>query len=180
MTERTDIGKPRMDFLERFSRPDSMTKLSDSNHLEVTMSVPRMFAVFLLLISFGSTPLLAELVSGPGEGNKLDKLKVFVTDAGIGISPENQAKLFKPFYRVKDDKARHVPGTGLGLYLCLSIVKLHGGSIDVSSAPGSGSTFTITVPGIIAAPTDASSVTDAQTNGLRRAQRYRETVSAAA
>lgn len=54
------------------------------------MSAARMFAVFMLLISFGSKPLLAELASGPGEGNKLDQLKVFVA-AGESAGKELDA-----------------------------------------------------------------------------------------
>ena len=54
------------------------------------MSVTRVFVGFILLLSFGSTPLLADLVSGPGEGNKLDKLKVFVA-AGESAGKELDA-----------------------------------------------------------------------------------------
>jgi len=69
-----------------------------------------------------------------------------VTDTGIGISPENQRLLFQPFTQVDSSLARRHEGTGLGLALTRRLVELHGGTIAVHSAPGQGSTFTVTMP----------------------------------
>jgi signal transduction histidine kinase len=63
-----------------------------------------------------------------------------VTDSGIGISPEKLEQIFTPFYT---DKNR---GTGLGLAIAKSIVDKHQGTITVSSRPGEGSTFRLTLP----------------------------------
>ena len=68
-----------------------------------------------------------------------------VQDSGIGIAPEEQSRLFKPYSRLNADRQRH-PGLGLGLALAKQVVELHGGNIWVESAPGKGSTFSFTIP----------------------------------
>jgi signal transduction histidine kinase len=75
-----------------------------------------------------------------------DLLQVSVTDQGPGIAPEDQARLFRKFKRVAGEGTKLVPGTGLGLYICKSIVEAQGGTIWVDSAPGEGATFLYTVP----------------------------------
>jgi signal transduction histidine kinase len=67
-----------------------------------------------------------------------------VTDTGIGISPEHQANVFDRFFRV--DPARGVSGAGLGLAITRSICTAHGGTVELDSAPGRGSTFRIRLP----------------------------------
>jgi len=69
-----------------------------------------------------------------------------VVDHGIGIPNEEQTRIFERFYRVPSTENEHVPGTGLGLTLVDHIIKAHGGSVEVESAPGKGSTFTLRLP----------------------------------
>jgi len=69
-----------------------------------------------------------------------------VRDTGIGISAEDQTKLFQEFYRVKSPQTDEIPGTGLGLSITKSIVERHGGRIWVNSELGKGSTFTFLLP----------------------------------
>ena len=70
-----------------------------------------------------------------------------VEDTGVGLSPEDQVKVFEKFYRVQKDK-QMAPGTGLGLPLAKSIVEeVHGGRLTLKSELGVGSTFTVTLPG---------------------------------
>ncbi|HVW15385.1 MAG TPA: ATP-binding protein [Mucilaginibacter sp.] len=71
---------------------------------------------------------------------------VSVRDYGLGIKPEDQEKLFDRYYRVDDQRTRHIAGFGIGLYLSAEIVRLHGGYIDVRSAPDQGSTFRFSLP----------------------------------
>ena len=71
-------------------------------------------------------------------------LVVEVRDTGAGLSPQEQQRLFQPYYRSEGD--RSLPGTGLGLSLCKQLVEAHGGKIWVESEPGKGSTFSFTVP----------------------------------
>ncbi len=72
--------------------------------------------------------------------------KVWVRDDGIGMSAEEKAKVFDEFYRAKNDYTAHVPGTGLGLTLVKRLVEMHEGRICLKTAPGDGSTFTISLP----------------------------------
>ena len=72
-------------------------------------------------------------------------LVIEVQDTGIGISKEEQARLFKPYSRLSADRQRH-PGLGLGLALAKQVVELHGGRIWVESESGKGSTFSFSLP----------------------------------
>jgi len=80
----------------------------------------------------------------------LPQLVASVTDTGIGMSPEDLAKLFTPYFRSENPLAQAQPGTGLGMAITRGIVEQHGGDITVRSELGSGSTFTFTVPLAIA------------------------------
>ena len=73
-------------------------------------------------------------------------VKLEVVDHGIGIAPEEQAKIFEKFYRVGDPLVHNTKGSGLGLSLVRHIVEAHGGEVSVDSAPGEGSKFTISLP----------------------------------
>ena len=73
-------------------------------------------------------------------------VEVSVHDRGIGIPPSQQHRVFEKYYRGDTAVARRISGTGLGLYICKSIVEAHGGHIWVESAPGEGSTFAFRLP----------------------------------
>lgn len=75
-----------------------------------------------------------------------EMLLIFVRDAGLGISPENQKKLFKRHVRIPRKEHRHVKGTGLGLFIVRSVALRHGGDAWVKSEEGVGSTFYIGIP----------------------------------
>lgn len=69
-----------------------------------------------------------------------------MTDYGIGIEPEEVGRIFDRFYQVDSSRSLSTTGVGLGLSLVRDIVDDLGGSIEVSSKPGQGSTFTMTLP----------------------------------
>ncbi|MEE8392367.1 MAG: ATP-binding protein, partial [Anaerolineae bacterium] len=69
-----------------------------------------------------------------------------VTDTGIGMSPEDQDRLFTKYFRSEDPAVRSESGTGLGLVITKSLVELQGGEIWVESEVGKGSTFAFTIP----------------------------------
>jgi signal transduction histidine kinase len=71
---------------------------------------------------------------------------VSVIDRGIGIAAAEQARIFDPFYRAADVVAAQIQGAGLGLSLVKRIVEAHGGRVTVTSTPGAGSDFTVTLP----------------------------------
>ena len=73
-------------------------------------------------------------------------VQISVSDTGIGISPEDQAKIFEEFRQVGTDYAHKTEGTGLSLTLAKKFVELHGGKIWVESVVGKGSTFSFTLP----------------------------------
>jgi two-component system phosphate regulon sensor histidine kinase PhoR len=74
-----------------------------------------------------------------------------ISDNGVGIPPEALSKIFDRFYRVKDEKTRHVVGTGLGLPIVKGIIEAHLGTVEVESKPGQGSTFRVLLPRYIPA-----------------------------
>ena len=75
-----------------------------------------------------------------------DFIKISITDTGVGIAPENQAKLFHMESKYKTPGTENEPGTGLGLLLCQQLVHKNGGEIGVTSVEGQGSTFYFTLP----------------------------------
>jgi len=73
-------------------------------------------------------------------------VEIAVTEAGIGIAPEDQAAIFEEFRQVGSDETRKQESTGLGLTLAKKFVELHGGRIWVQSQVCQGLTFTFTLP----------------------------------
>jgi two-component system phosphate regulon sensor histidine kinase PhoR len=71
---------------------------------------------------------------------------ISITDHGCGIPADHHARLFERFYRVDRARSRKLGGTGLGLAIVKHIVQAHRGSVQVRSAPGEGSTFSILLP----------------------------------
>jgi heavy metal sensor kinase len=88
-----------------------------------------------------------------------DAALLTVRDTGVGISPEALPQVFDRFYRAERGTAGHAAGAGLGLALAKWIVEHHGGTIDVASTPGAGSTFAVRLP-----PSHYRSLTDTSAN----------------
>ena len=82
-----------------------------------------------------------------------------VRDSGAGIAPEHLPHVCERFYRVDAARARARGGTGLGLAICKSIVDAHGGTLEIESEVGRGTTVSVTLPGVeLPSPVDAGTV----------------------
>jgi two-component system, OmpR family, sensor histidine kinase SenX3 len=75
-----------------------------------------------------------------------NKIEISVTDRGIGIAPADQERVFERFFRVDKARSRATGGTGLGLAIVKHVAANHNGSIRLWSQPGTGSTFTLSIP----------------------------------
>ena len=73
-------------------------------------------------------------------------ISIAVTDTGIGMSADEIAIALEPFQQVMSSQSRTNEGTGLGLPLTKTLVELHGGRLDIASAPGRGTTVTVAFP----------------------------------
>jgi len=72
--------------------------------------------------------------------------EITVSDCGIGIPPESVGKVFDRFYRVDESRTRDSGGSGLGLSICRAIVEAHGGTVDLESEVGKGTTVRVSLP----------------------------------
>ena len=77
-----------------------------------------------------------------------DNVEIAVTDRGIGIPLEDQERVFERFFRGDKARSRATGGSGLGLAIVKHVAANHNGSIGVWSKPGTGSTFTLSIPAI--------------------------------
>jgi signal transduction histidine kinase len=84
------------------------------------------------------------------------RMRVDVTDNGIGITPADQEVIFEKFRQVGDTLTQKPEGSGLGLAISREIINHFGGRLWVTSAPGAGSTFSFTIPHIPGAATSAA------------------------
>ena len=105
----------------------------------------------LKFTSKGSIEIKAELIE---RANGEDRVRFSVTDTGVGISEDNQRRLFEPFSQGDGDKARRVGGTGLGLTICRRLAAMMGGSVEMVSELGKGTTMTLVMSLPIADPKD--------------------------
>lgn len=114
--------------------------------VEVTADPGRLLQVVSILVTnaLTHTPTSTALTLG-GEVQR-DAVVIRVTDAGPGIAPEHLARVFDRFYRVSQGRDRDHGGSGLGLAIAQSIATAHGGTLDVQSTVGIGSTFTLRLP----------------------------------
>ncbi len=152
------LGQESVDLVELVREAVAMTGLlMESKGLVVEVSVPEE-----LVVARGEREELDKVVLNvvsnavkyTPEGRRVhidlrtesDLVMLRVADEGLGISERDQAQLFTEFFRSNNPEAVAQPGTGLGLAIVKRIVERHRGSVDVQSALGRGSTFTITLP----------------------------------
>ena len=93
--------------------------------------------------SEGAIEIRAELLERAGGK---DRVCISIHDTGVGVSPENLALLFQPFSQGDSDTARQSGGTGLGLAICRRLAQMMGGTVEMRSQPGAGTTVLLTLP----------------------------------
>jgi signal transduction histidine kinase len=99
----------------------------------------------------------AELGKTSGEPIRHSSFVIFqVTDTGIGMTPEQLAKLFQPFEQADSSTSKKYGGTGLGLAISRKFCQLMGGDITVTSEAGWGSVFIVTLPRTVTEPDKAA------------------------
>jgi adenylate cyclase len=92
----------------------------------------------------GEVKLQARKVANGGNGRRWIELSV--ADTGMGMTPEQQAKLFEEFSQANTSTAQRFGGTGLGLAIARKLARMMGGDVTVTSEPGKGSVFTVRLP----------------------------------
>jgi signal transduction histidine kinase/ligand-binding sensor domain-containing protein/DNA-binding response OmpR family regulator len=92
-------------------------------------------------VTFRVVPLGASCAGAPAQGAAALRIRLEVADTGIGIAPENQARIFEEFAQEDASTTRRFGGTGLGLSISRQIVEVMGGTLALASSPGAGSTF---------------------------------------
>jgi len=106
------------------------------------------------------TNLLSNAIKYNRDGGKVDvtiedapqRIVLCVKDTGIGMTQEEAAQLFQDFFRVRNEKTRHILGSGLGLSIVKKLAQLYDGQVGVESKPDVGSTFTVVLTKPAAAP----------------------------
>jgi len=91
-----------------------------------------------------------EAAGGAAQGHRGMRVRVQIADSGVGIDPERLPSLFKPFQQADESISRRFGGTGLGLSIANDLAQLMAGRIEVTSAVGRGSTFTLVMPLVLA------------------------------
>lgn len=117
-------------------------------------------------------------VSGRRMEDHVLSLKIAVRDTGIGISEENQKKLFDSFQRVDENRNRNVEGTGLGLTITRQLVELMGGQIWLESEYGKGSAFYVEIPQSIIKDEKMGNFAERYQESLEQMGRYKESFTA--
>lgn len=159
---RADLGEVKMEcapvrleaLVEDIQRQACL--LGQEGHVEVVLGTVRPATVLgdelrlrELLLNLVDNAVKYSKPGGKVEINLLTEsgeARLAVVDQGIGIAPEAQKLIFDRFYRTDEARAHTKKGTGLGLSICAWIAEAHQGRIEVRSAPGEGSTFTVVLP----------------------------------
>jgi len=132
------------------------TPAANSRNISITLEAPTSLSV---MADVGEIDMmLNNLISNAVKYNRdegkvmvrleqtADKISVQVADTGIGMSVEEQQRLFKEFSRIKNAKTANILGSGLGLSILKRLAELYEGDISVESEPDKGTTFTLTIP----------------------------------
>jgi signal transduction histidine kinase len=150
VTEEFDLCASIMSSVEKVKHPadkKGLKLITDLQPEKLTISSDRRRVEQILINLLNNAVKFTEEGSVTIKSRVIDgRVKVSITDTGIGIREEDLQTLFKPFRQVDTGITRQYEGTGLGLSICKRLVDLLGGSISVTSEPGKGSTFAFDLP----------------------------------
>jgi signal transduction histidine kinase/DNA-binding NarL/FixJ family response regulator/HPt (histidine-containing phosphotransfer) domain-containing protein/Tfp pilus assembly protein PilF len=151
--------------------------ISESTPKVILGDPARLSQVLMNLLSnavkFTDTGSVRLIVSAVAAGDRKMNVRLAVRDTGIGIPKEKLKSVFDSFSQADAETSRKYGGTGLGLTISRNFVELQGGHIDVTSEPGKGSEFSITMPfevaseTVIVAPEETASLDAASLRGMR-------------
>ena len=96
-------------------------------------------------IKFTETGMVEAALEWRGREGEGDRVRFRITDTGIGVTPEQQARLFQPFQQAEGSTTRRFGGTGLGLVISRRLAELMGGEVEMDSTPGAGTTLQLTL-----------------------------------
>ncbi len=142
---RCSIEERKLTFITHL--PDTLRTNAIIDGRRLTQIVGNLLGNAVKFTEQGHIELSASLEGEYGSG----QLRVSISDSGIGIAPHDLERIFEPFVQVDMSNTRKFGGTGLGLAICRRLAEKMGGSITVSSSPGEGSCFTLTLPVTLAA-----------------------------
>jgi len=146
--KKVDVSKLITDVIEPFQETSPKHTFSLHNLDDLPPLVADPFRLTQIVVNLVSNAVKYSPDGGPIaiSGSITDGyVAIAVRDEGIGLSPENQEKVFEKFYRV-DSSSTALGGTGLGLAICKMVIEAMGGQIAVESQLGEGSTFTFRLP----------------------------------
>ncbi len=129
----------RSNLLVRPAMPRTLPRLR-SDRQKVKQIVLNLLSNALKFTPAGTVTVAAE------HDARTRQILIKVVDTGVGIPPDDQTKVFEDFRQLDSSPARGYGGTGLGLSICRRLAQMLGGTIDLESAPGAGSTFTLRIP----------------------------------
>ncbi len=130
-------------------RGNTLTVRCDSNIDQIHADTTKFRQIILNLLSNATKFTEQGLITVDVSYQTEDMVRICVTDDGIGMTPEQQRKLFQPFTQADSSTTRKYGGTGLGLAITKKFVELMGGTIGLVSEFGHGSMFTITLPIVV-------------------------------
>jgi signal transduction histidine kinase len=149
--ERTDLSRVVHDVLEAYRFP--IEQQGFTLEVEIAEDLPEVDvdkeALAQALLNLVNNALK---YGGSGRFIKIEvkrageTIRLSVVDHGIGVAKGEQKKIFEKFYRAEDSLVHETKGSGLGLALVRHIMEAHGGDVEVESAPGEGSVFTLVLP----------------------------------
>jgi two-component system OmpR family sensor kinase len=159
---RADLGEIKMEskpvrldlLLEDLKRQADVLGHEQSVHIAIELLEPATVAGDDMRLRELFLNLLDNAIKYSVPGDRVDvalikqepMVRISISDHGIGISPDEQIRIFDRFYRTDAARAHTKKGTGLGLAICKWIVEAHHGALEVRSEPGKGATFFVLLP----------------------------------